>query len=390
MLRILFYLPAVTLSWFDDAIAPLIRVSAAQAEVHVIVPVLWRGTGVTEAQLAPLADLPNVNWHILSGDDHPTYRISPGSVDELVAFVRQIDPDYVFCRSADVVTPQRFSGKVTFLMEGEFAPTLFGPVPKGGRIVVSGPDYFAFGSVPPLTDDQRSWLRDGADTAWSAFTSGFDAEAEHGRLAAQGLPPGRPFVVFPLQYQGENNFFGRVHGNSLPADEQVAHLAAVLGDDYPLAITVHPMDVRQGTEAAIARIRAMDPRRVRIVDSSGERHRGETTELLIRHCAGLVVEESKSISIGALHGKPILRIARFETAEWVNAYREAAKFGDALRSGDAAAADPAEARLWYAYHYANNAFTPAETGLDGLLARVDRPHDPSRWPGHLGIPAMPR
>ncbi len=76
-MRVLFYLPVVTPWWFDAIVAPLIRAAARDAHVSVMVPPLWRNTGIGPEQLAGCGDLDQVDWHILDGDDHPARRRRP-------------------------------------------------------------------------------------------------------------------------------------------------------------------------------------------------------------------------------------------------------------------------------------------------------------------------
>ena len=102
MTRVLFYLPVVTPWWFDNIVAPLIRTLAVDSEVHILVAPLWRNTGIGPDQIAGCSAIPNLLWHIVDDPDHRSLRTSPTDPDGLVAFVRSIAPDYVFCRSADV------------------------------------------------------------------------------------------------------------------------------------------------------------------------------------------------------------------------------------------------------------------------------------------------
>lgn len=61
-MHVLFYLPVVTPWWFDNIVAPIIRAAARDAQVSVLVPPLWRGTGIGPTQLAGCADLATVDW----------------------------------------------------------------------------------------------------------------------------------------------------------------------------------------------------------------------------------------------------------------------------------------------------------------------------------------
>lgn len=384
-MRVLFYLPVVTPNWFNDSVSHLIRSAAQQHDVHVIVPPLWKGTGIGQAQLERCADLSNVQWHVIDGDDHPSYRTHPEDPDSLVDFVRQIDPHYTLCRSTDMATPERFPGRVAYLMEGELAPSLFGPGPVGGRLQVTWPDFFAFGVVPPLSDDERRWLLDATASRWRAMAAAHAADRAHA-LTELGLPADRKLVAVPLQCQGDDNFFGQVHGLQESPDAFVERIAAALGPEYLLAVSLHPIDVREDRRTpALARIAQMDPDRVRIASIGVERFRGAVTETLLQHADALAVAESKSIMIAALHGMPILRISSHTTAPWVHAYDDPDAFAAALRAGDAAKPAPEDALVYYGYHYANNAFIAAQTHFDDVLARIERPHDPARWERALGI-----
>ncbi|MDT8757909.1 CDP-glycerol glycerophosphotransferase family protein [Sphingomonas psychrotolerans] len=385
-MRVLFYLPVITPYWFNDSVSHLIRSAAQQHEVHVIVPPLWSGTGIGQAELQRCADLTEVHWHIIGSADHPSYRTRPEDPDALVAFVETIDPDYTICRSADVETPARFPGRIAYLMEAEFAPTLFGPVPIGGRLQITWPDFFAFGMMPSLSEAERTWLLEVTSARWRELGNATDAADRQRALAELGIPPDRKIISLPLQCQRRDNFFGQVHGLQESPDAFVARIAAALGPDYLLAVSLHPIDLRDAIRTpALDRIAQMDPERVRIAAVAAESERGSVTDTLIRYADALVVAESKSIMIAALHGKPILRVSSHPTAPWVRAYDDPEAFAAALRDGSAAAPAPEDALVYYGYHYANNAFVAAETSFEEVIARTDRPHDPGRWKRALGV-----
>jgi len=189
-LKILFYLPANHAFWFDKVVTPMMRCAARDAEVHVVVPPLWSGanpalarlsTGITAEQLESCADLPDVRWHIVGGDDHPSLRTSPAAPETLIEAVRAIGADYTFCRSADVRTPAAFPGKVRYLMEGEFPPLPPVLAPAGSkrawrtparscqRVTLMGPGLYDHGIVPPLDPEQRAWLLERIAPAWQAL-----------------------------------------------------------------------------------------------------------------------------------------------------------------------------------------------------------------------------
>lgn len=382
-MRILFYLPAPTPNWFYDNIGPLIRAAVqAGAEVHVVITPLWNGTGITNEHLARYDDLiATVKWHVLDGPDHPSLRTRPDNPDAVVALAQQINADYTFCRSADLETPARFPGKVRFFMEAEFSPVVPASTPESGRIMLTGPRLYDFGFMPDLGEVVSQKLRGAIQQSWDAVGRiagvGSDRAAY---LEKTGLPDGRTIIAVPLQCQTPDNVFGIVHSSENPVDEWVSRIVESGDDDWLIAVALHPIDRRHAnTNGAIGRIAQMDPNRVRIVDYPGERYRGEASERLIQHCDGLVVAESKVISIATYFEKPILRLSPFATAPWVRAYTDMATFRQALASGAPATAAPADTQLWFAYHYANQAFVGEEASLAELIERVEKTLIPGAW-----------
>jgi len=122
MTRILFYLPNITPWWFDHMVAPLIRALAGEADVHVMVPPLWRSTGITGDQLAPFADGPDIQWHILDEIDPLTLRTAGSRDAALRARIDAIEADITICRCADPDVVDAFPGTVRYIMEGASHP----------------------------------------------------------------------------------------------------------------------------------------------------------------------------------------------------------------------------------------------------------------------------
>ena len=383
-MRILFYLPVVTELWFDHVLAPLIRAAAKDAEVHVIVPPLWSMTGITARQLAGCADLTEVHWHILDGEDHPSYRMTPAAPDALVDFVGRIDPDYTFCRSADVTTPGRFPGQVRYLMEGGFPPLPPDGAPRWGYAMVQGPNLFDHGFLPDLDERRNAWLDEQIAPVWNILQARYHHVGDRrSYLAEAGLPTDRKIIAVPLEYDAPDNFFDKVHSVDASNDRFVATLANQIDDDFLLAVTIHPVQEKLRS-AVVDRIAAMDRNKVRIVRAPGD-GAGGVTRLLIQHCDGVVLRDSKSFVNAAFFAKPLLRLSRFASADWLRAYTDVPTFLEALRSGTARSADDADVRTWFAYHYANNAFPVGDPDmtLADLLDRANRPCNPARWQAHL-------
>ncbi|GAO38104.1 hypothetical protein SCH01S_03_00790 [Sphingomonas changbaiensis NBRC 104936] len=353
-------------------IRPLIETAARSVDVHVVVPPRWAGTGVGEADLASLRALPGTTWHIFDSPDHPSLRTTPSDPGAVLRIVRAIDPDYSFCRSADVVTPCRFPGKVGFLMEADFPP-----LPSRGRIRLSGAGIFDHGVMPWLDEGQRDWLAGQTRPLLEAVRSMRRGDAAgRARLFDQtGLPADRRVIALPLEHDGEDNFY-MMHSPAPVNEPFVRELAARLGDDCVLALTIHP--AQRQDRAAMARLEGLACDRVRILAPADD---GDATPALARHCDGMIVRDSKSFVWPALFGKPVFRLSRFASAPWLNVYSDFDALQTALRSGRPNVPDIEEALVWIGFHLANNAFlaTDPDLALADLIDRVERPFHPARW-----------
>lgn len=379
-MKILFYLPVVTPWWFDNIVVHLIRAVATAAEVHVIVPPLWRNTGISPDQLSACADLKHVRWHMADGEDHPSLRTSPVAADELVEFVQSIGADYTVCRSADITTPARFPGIVRFVMEGGAPPLSTAP-----QWVVLQPGILDHGGAPDLTPDLREALDVDFAPHWSRLASG-SASNEKFRLSRtealglMGLPEDRKIIALPLEYEHEENFFG-IHRRFGRNADLVAHVADGLDDDFVLAVTNHPLNDLYSDTSDVERLIASLGGRVRLVRIAGAS--GSATNLLAKHCDGMILENSRSFAACAFFGAPVLRLSRFETADWLLASDELEPFVEAIRMGTARGPRPEHARTWFAYHVANDLFDPRDIGAPDIIDRLDGGVRPNRWSAGL-------
>lgn len=374
-MRILFYLPVITPWWFENIMVHLIRAAAQDAEVHVAITPLWRTTGIGERQLQDCADLTDVHWHTLGGEGHESLRTRPDDPDAVVDFVRSIDPDYTFCRSADMATPRRFPGQVRFVMEASVPPT---PMPTWVTLQAGG--IYDHGLLPPLDAAQRSYLDGRMAPDWARLQAQYPVNdaARAAYCAEAGLPGDRRIVTLPIDYEGEENFFYALHRVTPPNAEFIAEAARHAGDDIMIALTKHPIE-RDKPYPEIARVVAQMPDRLRIVEAPGPA--GHPTLSLMQHGDGLIVRDSKAFAFSPFFGKPMLRMTGFASGDWMNAYDDLPAFFDAVRSGEARTAAPEDARTWFAFHHANNVFDAddVELTLEDLLDRVDRPVNPARW-----------
>jgi hypothetical protein len=377
-MRILLYLPVVTPWWFDNIVAPLIDRLAVEAELHVMVPPLWRGTGIGAGQLSRVAAADRVEWHILDGEDHPRLRTGGEGFDDLIDLVHEIDPDLTLCRSADLDTPRRFPGIVRYLMEADFPP-----FPSRVHWLVLREHPFDHCVMPELAPGEEDALHAGFGEIWSAMGRNVAGQAPDAELRGQGgTGRGDLIVSLPLEYEHEENFF-EIHRPYADNAALVSALAEAVDDDVLFAVTDHPLNLvhcdRTALDAAIARYAG----RVRMVAPTWRRDR--PTLRVIRASDGLIVSNSKVISIAAFLGKPVLRMSDHATGQWLNAYSDLSVFLDALRAGTPNLPSRDDAKTFFAFHAANNLIDLTDRDMDGrqILDMVETPVDRRRWPAGI-------
>jgi hypothetical protein len=377
-MRILFYLPVVTPWWFDNIVAPLIDRLVVEAEVHVIVPPSWSGTGIAAEQLSHVAAADRVEWHIVDSEDHPRLRAGGDGLDDLIDLVHEIDPDLTLCRSADLDTPRRFPGTVRYMMEAAFPP-----FPSRVEWVVLREHPFDHCVMPKLGPAETQGLHAGFEEIWSALRRKIAGQTPDDGLRDRTGPGGSDLIVsLPLEYEHEENFFG-IHRPYADNAALVSALAEAVGDNVLLAVTDHPLNLlhcdRSALDAAVARHAG----RVRLV--SPVRRKDQPTLGVVRASNGMIVSNSKVISIAAFLGKPILRLSNHATGPWLNAYSDLRTFLGALREGAPNLPSQDEAKTFFAFHAANNIIDPTHPDTDGrlILDMVESPVDRRRWPAGI-------
>ena len=377
-MKILFYLPVVTPWWFDNIVAPLIDRLVVEAAVHVMVPPLWCGTGIAAEQLAGVAAADRVEWHILDGEDHQRLRSNGDGFDGLLDLVHAIDPDFALCRSADLETPRRFPCPVRHLMEAAFPP-----FPSRAEWVVLREDPFDHCVMPELGSAERGSLHAGFDEIWSAMRRRIAGQApDDGLRDRQEKGADSLLVSLPLEYEHEENFFG-IHRPYADNAALVSALAEAVDDDVLLAVTDHPLNLlhcdRSALDAAVARHAG----RVRLV--SPRRRKDQPTLSVVSASDGMIVSNSKVISIAAFLGKPILRLSDHASGHWLNAYSDLPAFIAALRQGAPQMPSQDEAKTFFAFHAANNIIDPTHEDTDGrlILDMIESPVDRRRWPAGI-------
>ncbi len=374
--RIMFYLPVVTPWWFENIVVHLIRTMARAYEVHVLIPPLWRNTGLGEEQLNLIQDLDHVQWHLLNGPDHPLLRDDASGEADLIEFVEAIAPDFVLCRSADIKTPARFPGTVRYIMEGAAPPLATAP-----QWVTLSEALFDYGVMPDLSKNELTALRPIALSLAPALSLP-SAVSREDWLTQHSIDGGRTIIGLPLEYEHEENFFGKHH--KFPSNAaMIEALCSALPEEAVLAVTNHPLnDLYGDNEAVHAAIVASGGKAI-LLDSA--RVAGQATQELAHHCDGMIIGNSKSWAICAASATPFLRLSDFATGDWSRAYTSLATFLEDVVSGEAKASAPDEAQLWFAYHLANAVFDPADPALDAqtILDRMTHPFNPARWDAAL-------
>ncbi|WP_404337426.1 hypothetical protein AB2M62_02235 [Sphingomonas sp. MMS12-HWE2-04] len=374
-MKALFYLPVITRWWFDNVVEPLMRKIAQESDVYVLAPAPWQGTGIGMRELERCVDLPGIHWCIMEGDDHPSTRTVPEAREDIVAWVRDLAPDYVLCRSADYETVRAFPGTVKLLMEGRLEP--FAPPPQW---IVFEDRPLDQGLLPGLSDEERAWLVTAIAPAWTHLVERHAARPgeRESVFARCGIAGDRPVLLVPLEYEGDENFF-RMHSvQTKPNHRMVAELAERVGAGFTLAVTNHPENDRHVDSAPLlATIDALE----NVVLAPPAIGGLPATLALAKHVDGMIIGDSKTYALGAFFGKPMLRKTRFESGAWLKSYADLDRFLTAVAAGEADRPSPEDARLWFAFYMANDVFDPKAADLSAgqIFAHMARPFDRTRW-----------
>jgi hypothetical protein len=222
-------------------------------------------------------------------------------------------------------------------------------------------------------------LHAGFDQIWSAVRGNVAEQAPDDGLHDRGeAKAGDLIVSLPLEYEHEENFFG-MHRPYADNAALVSALAEAVGEDVLLAVTDHPLNLlhcdRSALDAAVARCAG----RVRMVSPRWTEDR--PTMGVVRASDGMIVSNSKVISIAAFLGKPILRLSPHATGHWLNSYSDLPSFLGALRGRAPNLPSQDEAKTFFAFHAANNIIdlTHKDTDARLILDMVETPVDRRRW-----------
>lgn len=375
-MKVLFYLPVITPWWFDHIVEPLIRCMAAGAEVSVLAPTPWRNTGISQREIDRLADLPEVQWLIIHGEEHPSTRTAAAGSLGLADFVQDLSPDYVFCRSADFETVAGFPGTVRFIAEAGAPPF---SLPAHWVSLQQG--MFAHGVIPELPEQDWQQLEAAFAPIWSALrvqvTAGLPSREQV--FAAAALRPDQPVLLLPLEYEHEENFFLAHRVGARPNHLLVKEIAERLPPGCTLAVTDHPLNTLYVDNSALSETIAALGENVVLVEGNISGH--TPTMALASHADAMLLGDSKVFALAGFLGVPMLRRSRFESGSWLNAYSDLDAMLRDLEHRHLAAPDTSGALRWFAYHLANDSFDPQDRALtpEELRSRMDRRTDPARW-----------
>lgn len=363
-MRILFYLPVITPWWFDNVVAPLLRALHGQAELHVMVAPMWRGTGIEAEQLAPLADLDGVHWHVIDADDPALFREDGAAVDGLLDLVAEIAPDLTLARSADLDTPRRFPGILRHVTEGGAPPFETDPC-----WFVLDEQPFHLGALPDTAAALAAMCEAALGDLWAAMDArnvlgdGPDDWRDH-----FGLPNTRPVLCVPLQYEHEENLYAR-HAAFDRADALVRHLMEQLDPSIFLALVDHPLNRLHVDRSALDAFVADQQERLALCPA--DRLPLGATGVLAARADAVLTDLSKSWSIAALSGTPIVHVGARPAAAWLNATGTLRQASDAAARRTLPRPDRAMARRWFSWHLGARVLMPDTLDLDRLMAAVE-------------------
>lgn len=367
-MRVLFYLPLIRPWAFENMIGPLIAKLSLVAEVHLLLPDPWLRR-CTAADKPPIVNrFANVHWHAADTGEAMGGEGAAADRDRLLERVRAIDPQYCLCRCVDESAAAGFPGEIRFIMEAA-AP----PFPVPGHWITLPRQMFAQGSIAELNDQEGALLEALIAPGWAAMEESLPWDPSW--LAQRGIPVDRKIVALPLEYDRPENLFA-IHRVVRPNHALVTAIADRLSPPLFLALTDHPNNGRDPELLDVLERRKSIARLLPAEDI-----RGDVTVRLTQHADAMIVGDSKSFAAAAFHGKPMLRLSKFESAPWLHAARDMPAFVESLLSGAARAPERAEAMRWFAFYLANEAFGPRDAEVDSaeIVARLERPIDPARW-----------
>jgi hypothetical protein len=361
-MKILFYLPIVTPWWFETLISPMLRALHGHAELHVMAAPMWNNTGIQQEHAEALGDLPGLHWHIVQPDDPAQFRRHGAALPGLLDAIEAIAPDLTLARAADPETCDLFPGTVRYLMEATAPPFA---TPVGWLILEDRP--FSHGFVPEAAFARADRCAGALAESWEALEDKLGATLRGDWRGKLGLPPGRPILALPLQYEHPENLFNErspfANGAVL-----VETLLDHLDPEIVLAVTDHPLNQRYLMRGALHAV--IEAHRDRAALCAAEDEPRGATGLLAAGADAMLIDQSKSIALAKYFGCPIVQVGESRMADWINP----AGFADLVPERLARRGLPGpgrnDARRWFGWHFGMRIFNPATITLDRLLGYV--------------------
>jgi hypothetical protein len=352
-MRILFYLPVITPWWFESIIAPMLRALQSgrpAVDLHVMIAPMWRGTGIEAQHLMAAADLAEVHWHVIDQADPEQFRLAGAEVPGLVDLVDEIGPDLTLARSADIATTRHFPGLVRFIMEAG-AP----PFASDQRWIVLDEEPFTQSALAADDGGLAENCARRLTPAWDLAARDAPGGTRTALRNLMGLPLDRPVLAVPLHYEHHENYFLSLA--AFPDGEaMIEGLLAATCEDVVLAVTDHPLNRlhvdRHSVDECMARHAG------RVVDCTGWR----ATDRLALCADAMVADLSKSWSLAAFHGLPLLEVARRPLSPWLKAVRDL---------GALAPPEPGATRRWFGRHLGARVIDPLQLTPDRLLRVIE-------------------
>jgi len=355
-MKVLFYLPVITPWWFDTIITPLLRGldrDAAVAHVHLIIAQPWCGTGIAPQHLGALAGLTKLRLHWVDPAAAADFRHDGARVPGLRDLVDTIAPDLTLARSADFATPAGFPGITRFITEAA-AP----PFRTDLSWTVLDTDPFCHGHMPD------GWpMADACAAALAPIAPPLAGAAPGAIRAAAGLPTDRPVLAVPLHYEHAENFYLR-HAASGPSLALIERLLGHFDPAVVLAVTDHPLNRLHVDRGDLYRALGAMGDRVRLCEAP------DATALLARCADAMVCDLSKSWSLAAWYGTPIVHLGHRPMAAWINAVPGLAACPPLPRRTELRASDPVALQRWFGWHLGGRLVVPDQCDLAGLLRRA--------------------
>jgi hypothetical protein len=371
-MKILFYLPLARNWMLENVLEPMIAKLAPVAEVHIVIASAWMDARAASDCFRAIVSHRNVIWHpmMLNESERDTFDVD-GPTAEVVDVVNAIAPDHCLCRSANPTLPQHFPGQVNYIMEASAPPF---QIPR--HWISLQPQIFDHGFVPNLPSHQQEALVTMISPVWEAIESG--RVRNQTWLQRHALPDDRKVIALPLEYDHPDNLF-QIHRDIRPNSALVARLLDSVDAPLFLAVSNHPLNIHLIDQRKLrATIRAQSDK-ARLL--SRPTKSGDMTSVLTQHADGMIVGNSKSFAAAAFFGKPILRVSKFSSGPWLQAYSDLDKFAADLSAGRATAPARSDAVLWFAHYLAAQAFGPRDADVTSceLLERIAGVPNPHRW-----------